>query len=68
MLKSAPVRSGKISSWLGHVVAAAAWALALALLSPMARAQDLKLEAIDVQRPTLEDIYLEITGGEEGED
>ena len=49
MLKSAPVRSGKISSWLGHVVAAAAWALALALLSPMARAQDLKLEAIDVQ-------------------
>jgi ABC-2 type transport system ATP-binding protein len=25
-------------------------------------------ETIDVQRPTLEDIYLEITGGEEGED
>ncbi len=49
MLKSAPVRSGKISSWLGHVVAAAAWALALALSSPMARAQDLQLEAIDVQ-------------------
>ncbi len=33
MLKSAPVRSGKISSWLGQVVAAAAWALALALLT-----------------------------------
>ena len=49
MLKSAPVRSGKISSWLGQVVAAAAWALTLALSSPMARAQDLKLEAIDVQ-------------------
>jgi len=49
MLNSAPVRSGKISSWLGHLAAAAAWALALALSMSAARAQDLKLEAIDVQ-------------------
>ena len=49
MLKSAPARSGKISSWLGHFAAAAAWALALALSMSAARAQDLKLEAIDVQ-------------------
>jgi type IV pilus assembly protein PilQ len=49
MLKSAPVRSGKISSWLGHFAAAAAWALALALSMSAARAQDLRLEAIDVQ-------------------
>jgi type IV pilus assembly protein PilQ len=49
MLKSAPVRSGKISSWLGQLAAAAAWALALALSTSAARAQDLKLEAIDVQ-------------------
>jgi len=49
MLKSAPVRNGKISSWLGHFAAAATWALALALSMSAARAQDLKLEAIDVQ-------------------
>jgi len=49
MLKSAPVRSGKISAWLGHLAAVAAWALALALSTSAARAQDLKLEAIDVQ-------------------
>jgi type IV pilus assembly protein PilQ len=49
MLKSAPVRSGKTSSWLGHFAAAAAWALALALSMSAARAQDLRLESIDVQ-------------------
>src|SRR5262245_40343985 len=49
MLKSDPVRSGKISSWLGHFAAAAAWSLALALSMSAARAQDLRLEAIDVQ-------------------
>src|SRR5262245_38313513 len=49
MLKSDPVRSGKISSWLGHFAAAAAWSLALALSISAARAQDLRLEASDVQ-------------------
>jgi type IV pilus assembly protein PilQ len=49
MLKSAPVRRGKISSWLGQPLAAAAWALALALSTFAVRAQDLRLEAIDIQ-------------------
>src|SRR5215470_19705067 len=49
MLKSAPVRRGKISSWAGHRLAGAAWILALALSSFAARAQNVRLEAIDVQ-------------------
>jgi type IV pilus assembly protein PilQ len=49
MLKSAPVRRGKISSWAGRNIAGAAWILALALSSFAARAQSLRLEAIDVQ-------------------
>jgi len=49
MLKSAPVRRGKISSWAGRNVAGAVWILALALSSFAARAQSLRLEAIDVQ-------------------
>jgi type IV pilus assembly protein PilQ len=49
MLKSAPVRRGKISSWAGHRLAGAAWIFALALSSFAARAQNLRLEAIDVQ-------------------
>ena len=48
MCKSAPVRRGKISSWLGRL-AGSAWILALALSTFPARAQDLRLEAIDVQ-------------------
>jgi len=49
MLKSAPVRCGKISSWAGRNIAGAVWILALALSSFAARAQSLRLEAIDVQ-------------------
>jgi type IV pilus assembly protein PilQ len=48
MCKSAPVRRGSISSWL-RPMAASAWILALALTTFAARAQDLRLEAIDVQ-------------------
>jgi type IV pilus assembly protein PilQ len=48
MCKSAPVRRGKISSWL-RPLAGSAWLLALALSTFAARAQDLRLEAIDVQ-------------------
>ncbi len=48
MCKSAPVRRGKVSSWLGRL-AGSAWLLALALSTSPARAQDLRLEAIDVQ-------------------
>ncbi len=48
MCKSAPVRRGKFSSWLGRL-AGSAWILALALSTFPARAQDLRLEAIDVQ-------------------
>lgn len=48
MCKSAPVRRGKISSWLG-LMAGSTWILALALSTFAARAQDLRLEAIDVQ-------------------
>jgi len=49
MYKSAPVRYGKISSWLGRSGACAAWVLALTLSTFAARAQNLRLEAIDVQ-------------------
>jgi type IV pilus assembly protein PilQ len=48
MCKSAPVRRGKTSSWL-RPLAGSAWLLALALSTFAARAQDLRLEAIDVQ-------------------
>jgi type IV pilus assembly protein PilQ len=49
MLKSAPVRCGNTSSWLGRLLASSAWILTLALTTFAARAQDLRLEAIDVQ-------------------
>jgi type IV pilus assembly protein PilQ len=48
MCKSAPVRRGKISSWL-RPLAGSTWLLVLALSTFAARAQDLRLEAIDVQ-------------------
>jgi type IV pilus assembly protein PilQ len=48
MCKSAPARRGKISSWL-RPLAGSTWLLALALSTFAARAQDLRLEAIDVQ-------------------
>ena len=49
MLKSAPVRCGNTSLWVGHLAARAALILAFALSTFAARAQDLRLEAIDVQ-------------------
>jgi type IV pilus assembly protein PilQ len=49
MHKSAPVRCGNTSSWLGHAMTHAAWILVLVLSTFAARAQDLRLEAIDVQ-------------------
>jgi type IV pilus assembly protein PilQ len=51
MLMSAPVRSGKVSSWLSHGVASLGAIFALALSSLAAHAQDaaVTLEAIDVQ-------------------
>ena len=45
----APAQRGKVSSWLGLGLAAASWLLALALSTSAAFAQDLRLEAIDVQ-------------------
>jgi len=48
MCKSAPVRRGKISAWLGRL-AGSTWIVALVLSTFAARAQDLRLEAIDVQ-------------------
>src|SRR5690349_6658306 len=50
MYKSAPVRSGMVSTWLGRV-AGLGWALAVALSAVTTHAQDggLRLEAIDVQ-------------------
>ena len=49
MQTMAPVRRGKVSSWLGHSVGFASWLFALALSTSAALAQDLRLEAIDVQ-------------------
>src|SRR5262245_38214899 len=49
MCKSAPVRRGKISSWLRPLAGSTTWLLVLALSTFAARAQDLRLEAIDVQ-------------------
>jgi len=51
MYKSAPVRRGMVSTWLGQV-AGLGWALAVALSAATAHAQGdgaLRLEAIDVQ-------------------
>jgi type IV pilus assembly protein PilQ len=49
MATLAPVRRGKVSSWLGRGLATASWLLALALSTSAALAQDLRLEGIDVQ-------------------
>jgi type IV pilus assembly protein PilQ len=49
MQTMAPVRRGNVSSWLGYSVGFASWLFALALSTSAALAQDLRLEAIDVQ-------------------